>query len=413
MAEKIQSIPEKWADAYRALLVQITIARLRVAGFFVVFAVMFDGAFEAYLRPHIFWKTFWVRLAVALTAFTVSLLSFSNLARRHTVTISFVLFFAVAVDVETAILATGGLESRFYAGMILLMVGVGLLLPISMRQMAVFGAIIWVIYIGPILFIPAQLNWKILEDNLFFLTIATALALASCYSVTSLREKEFISQQELSLEQEKSERLLLNILPAPIASRLKKQSGVIADRKSDVTVMFADIVGFTPLASSKPPEELVGMLNSLFSRFDDLTDKFGLEKIKTIGDAYMIAGGLAEEGRYHARDAAEMALEMLQVIKTLNRAESLELDIRIGINTGPLVAGVIGKKKFVYDLWGDTVNTASRMESSGRPGKIQVTETTYKCLANDYEFESLGSIPVKGKGHISSYILLGRKNGGT
>jgi class 3 adenylate cyclase len=212
----------------------------------------------------------------------------------------------------------------------------------------------------------------------------------------------------LRAERDKSERLLLNVLPASIAARLKQTDDVIADAFSEVTVLFADIVDFTRRSERSAPEQVVQMLNELFSVFDQLAQRHGLEKIKTIGDAYMVAGGLPSPRPDHAEAVAEMALAMLSEVARFFDPNGQPLTVRIGIDTGPVVAGVIGKNKFSYDLWGDTVNTASRMESSGVAGCIQVTARTWKRLRDGYRLERRGPIPVKGKGEMVTYFLLGR-----
>lgn len=216
------------------------------------------------------------------------------------------------------------------------------------------------------------------------------------------------ANQQLVVEQEKSEQLLLNILPEPIARQLKDGQSSIADGFAEATVLFADLVNFTQLSTQMPPRELLSLLNEIFSRFDQLTEKHGLEKIKTIGDAYMVVGGLPMPRPDHAEAIAEMAIDMqTEIFKFSLRRH--ECDIRIGINTGPVVAGVIGTKKFIYDLWGDTVNVASRMESHGLEGEIQVTAATYERLKHAYTFKRRGIIQVKGKGDMETYLLLGRK----
>jgi adenylate cyclase len=217
------------------------------------------------------------------------------------------------------------------------------------------------------------------------------------------------AEEILRAEQEKSERLLLNILPETIADRLKKGQSNIADGFAQVTILFADIVGFTEISSRTSPQELVELLNKIFSAFDHLTDRYGLEKIKTIGDNYMVAGGLPVSCANHAESIAEMALEMQQEIMQFSDESGQPLQIRIGINTGPVVAGVIGTKKFIYDLWGDAVNTASRMESQGIPGKIQVSDATYQLLCDKYVLDRRGTIEIKGKGQMTTYFLTGKK----
>ncbi len=209
--------------------------------------------------------------------------------------------------------------------------------------------------------------------------------------------------------QQRSEQLLLNILPGPIAQRLKRDPSTIADAYEDVTVLFADLVDFTAYSARRGPRELVDVLNDVFTEFDQLAERLGLEKIKTIGDAYMVVAGLPTPRADHAEAAAEMALAMQEVVarRTLRTGEPLQL--RIGIHSGPVVAGVIGRKKFIYDLWGDTVNTASRMESHGLPGVIQVTADTSARLRDAYELRERGTIQVKGKGEMHTYALVGRQ----
>jgi len=216
-------------------------------------------------------------------------------------------------------------------------------------------------------------------------------------------------EEDLLKEKAKSEELLLNVLPELIAEQLKKRSGSIANRFDNVTVLFADLANFTQLADNISALELVNILNRIFSCFDRLTDRYGLEKIKTIGDSYLVVGGLPIPRADHASAIANLALDMQQEIKSFYRWNGEPFEMRIGINTGQVVAGVIGLKKFIYDLWGDAVNVASRMESQGIIGEIQVSATTYKLLKQDYVFEARGEIPIKGKGDMFTYLLKGRK----
>jgi class 3 adenylate cyclase len=216
------------------------------------------------------------------------------------------------------------------------------------------------------------------------------------------------NRRALAMERERSERLLLNVLPAPIAARLKRAEGVIADEFSDVTVLFADIVDFTRRSERVAPERVVEALNDLFSAFDRLARQRGLEKIKTIGDAYMVVGGLPEPRPDHAEAVADLALAMRAELAGRSDPTGQPLQVRIGIATGPVVAGVIGTTRFSYDLWGDTVNTASRMESQGVPGCIQVSGRTWERLRDRYRLERRGPIPVKGKGVVVTWFLVGR-----
>ena len=214
-----------------------------------------------------------------------------------------------------------------------------------------------------------------------------------------------LAEEALHSEQEKSEKLLLNILPKAIADRLKQFHGVIADSFESVTVLFADLVSFTRMSSELSPQELVDLLNLIFSNFDTLCEKYGLEKIKTIGDAYMVAGGIPLPTEDHAEAIAAMALDMVEKVDELRKLTGKPLQIRIGIHTGAVIAGVIGTQKFIYDLWGDTVNVASRMESHSEVGKIQVTAATYELLKHKFDLVERGVIEVKGKGLMQTYWL--------
>ena len=213
----------------------------------------------------------------------------------------------------------------------------------------------------------------------------------------------------LAAEQERSETLLLSIFPRAIAERLKGSREVIAERSDEVSVLFADLAGFTPATERLSAEDVVVLLNDIFTAFDDLVEEHGLEKIKTIGDGYLVAAGIPTPRADHAPAAARLALAMRARLTDLPAARDLR--IRVGIDSGPVVAGVIGRTKFGYDLWGDTVNTASRMESHAPPGAIQVTERTYRLLADDFELERRTGVPVKGKGEMTTYILLGERPG--
>jgi adenylate cyclase len=213
----------------------------------------------------------------------------------------------------------------------------------------------------------------------------------------------------LRVEQSKSESLLLNILPRSIADKLKAETQTIADQFSSASILFADVVDFTPLSERLAPAEVVGLLDHLFSHFDVLVERHGLEKIKTIGDCYMVAAGVPSPRSDHARALALMALEMQAAMRSVDEVGQLGLELRIGINSGPVVAGVIGRKRFLYDLWGDAVNTASRMESHGTSGRIQITRATKELLGGEFVCEPRGTILVKGKGEVEAWYLVGRR----
>lgn len=245
-----------------------------------------------------------------------------------------------------------------------------------------------------------------LAIRLGLVLVANFMGMLAGYSLERSARRDFLLSRLLASEREKSERLLLNILPAPVAERLKEGPATVAKSFAEVSVLFADIVDFTPLAARFSADQVVELLNEVFSCFDRLAEKHGLEKIKTIGDAYMVVGGLPEQRDDDAEAIAAMALDMQREIARFQPTAGEPLRLRIGVNSGPVVAGVIGTRKFIYDLWGDTVNVAARMESQGLPGAIQVTEATYERLRHRYAFEQRPAVDVKGRGKMTTYLLV-------
>jgi guanylate cyclase len=218
-----------------------------------------------------------------------------------------------------------------------------------------------------------------------------------------------IFAQQRQDAQERADTLLLNILPRSIAEKLKAKPQTIADAFTSASILFADVVDFTPMAERVSPTRVVGMLDQLFGHFDDLAERYDLEKIKTIGDCYMAAAGIPLPRPDHARTLALMALDMLDAVREQGAMGSLGFELRIGINSGPVVAGVIGRKRFLYDLWGDAVNTAGRMQTEGTPGRIQITRATYELLKDEFVCEPRGIVPVRGKGDMETWYLIGRR----
>ena len=297
-----------------------------------------------------------------------------------------------------------------------------------------FGCLFVCFYVGRLRFVFAVITSLVfmgvyqgyllvaVADRGHFIVLTYAawlLEAVACYggfiqegmSRTVFTQQKVISEQreKLNREYQRSESLLHNILPHSIAKRLKGEQSVIADHFDSITVLFADIVDFTVLSERLSPTELVNFLNRIFSIFDDLAGQYRLEKIKTIGDAYMVAGGLPAPRSNHLESMADFSLEMQRQLARFNMEYDEDVDLRVGMHTGPAVAGVIGVKKFVYDIWGDTVNTASRMESQGIAGEIQVSENTYILLQDKYVFKERGVIDIKGKGKMRTYLLQRKK----
>lgn len=261
-------------------------------------------------------------------------------------------------------------------------------------------------FLEPVYNVPENISSSITFDNILTTLLVVIIILLT---LNYYKREKNSALDLLAQEREKSENLLLNILPKQIADTLKVEEQVIAENHEAVSLLFADLVGFTPMTAQMEPTEMVKFLNQIYSYFDTLEEKYGVEKIRTMGDSYMVASGVPEPRQDHAQALARMALDMVTYIRQFPSQNGAEVDLRIGINSGPIVAGVIGHKKFHYDVWGDTVNTASRMESHGIPGKIQVTQDTYELLKDGFVFESRGTIDVKGKGEMETWFLTGKK----
>ena len=254
----------------------------------------------------------------------------------------------------------------------------------------------WVLWIRP-------LSGELLSEKVVYLCFAYVLGVAAAFPTDRALRRDFLLSRFTA-------QLLTNVMPPSIAQRLREKWAIIADSHDSATVLFADVVNFTPLMAQYPPDEVVRYLNKIFSEFDEILAKYGLEKIKTVGDAYMAAGGLPDPLPNHLEKMADFALEIQDLMARTPSPSGKPMQLRIGIHTGPLVAGVIGNTKLMYDLWGDTVNTASRMESHGVGGHIQVTEDVVDALKDKFDFEERGYVPVKGKGDLKTYWLIGRKS---
>jgi len=278
-------------------------------------------------------------------------------------------------------------------------------------------ALRWFIAFVLVLILGGILNPYVVRENnisptvnliIFVMNIAVVMGTSFTLLLYMVSQKNS-AYRLLNREQRKTDTLLLNILPKEIAEILKNENRLIADAYPEASILFADLVGFTPLSNQLSPIEMLQLLNEIYSHFDLLVEKYGLEKIRTNGDNYMVAAGVPVSRPDHAQALAQMALSINKFMVSFPPVKGKQLQFRIGINSGPLVAGVVGKKKFQYDVWGDMVNIASRMESQGIPGKIQVTRATYKLIQDEFEFEARGVIDVKGKGEMETWFLVEKK----
>lgn len=323
------------------------------------------------------------------------------------------LVLVVATAGVLAMLATGSprVQALYFPGIVLIILGAHALFRLRFPLLIVLSVVILISYDLQILLVGTSRD--ILMAGNFALVSATLMGLFASYNLERYARIGFWKTALVEEERERSERLLLNILPGPIARRLKNDPGPLADAFEETSVLFADLVGFTELSSTLSPEKLVGFLNSVFTEFDQVARRYGIEKIKTIGDAYMAVAGVPVAQPDHVERMAEAALAMRHCVEHLegatpNGGGHRPIALRFGIATGPVVAGVVGESKFAYDLWGDTVTTASRMESHGQAGWIQVTEGVYERLRDRYAFRPLGTVPIKGKGEMPTYLLEGR-----
>ena len=311
------------------------------------------------------------------------------------------------------LMLVGGFLPSGAVGLWGILAPLGALVFLEVRQ-----ALLWFVAFLGVFVVTGILGEALFTDvdvPVVFTSMMLALNVVGAGSIAFTLLAIFAKQRNAALtalraEQERSEELLVRVLPQPIAERLKGSEQTIADQFVAASILFADVVDFTPLAERLPPEDVVGFLDHLFSQFDALVERHGLEKVKTIGDCYMAVAGVPDPSPDHARKAALLALGIREVVATSAAAGWAGLELRIGINSGPVVGGVIGRKRFLYDLWGDAVNTASRMESQGTPGEIQITRATYELLKDDFVCRRRGTIPVKGKGEMETWYLVGPRS---
>ncbi|THV09025.1 hypothetical protein E9934_17705 [Nocardioides caeni] len=386
------------------------LAGIRQAPFALTIAVFFIavyGAVDAVVltdEP----ATLVLRFAIVLPTVVVSavMLLTVPVVRRHLQLNSVLLMAFLILTLGTVMAAVTDLPPEYVrTSMTVTLIGAIGLLRLRMHA-AVAGVTIYGVASLTLPGVQADVD-TYLSSHLAPTVGLSTIAVIVAYALERLRRTDFLRQREVEMELRRSDDLLYNMLPVPIADRLRTERGAIAESADEVSVLFSDIVGFTPLSQSLPAERVVALLDAMFSEFDRLCEQRGIEKIKTVGDAYMAVSGLPVPNRDHAASLAELALDMQRASTRLSDDWPTPIALRIGIASGPVVAGVIGQRKFAYDLWGDTVNTASRMESHGRPHRVQVSESTYRLLEHRYVFSEPQQVEVKGKGAMTTYFLLG------
>ena len=384
---------------------QVRIALLLAIGLFSAFAFL-----DPWIAPDQKYEIWLIRFAIVVPILLIFLgFTFARCLQKYMQVLMSSTVLVTGSGVSAMMVVMEGIGSFLYSEGLLLVIMCGSIfcgLRFIYATTACLGAVATYGFVD--LFIK-QHPLHIFITNNFFLISANIIGMFASYALESYSRRDFLNGKIIEEKRQESEALLLNILPKTIAEQLKNNAGTIAEKFDAVTILFVDIVGFTQLSEKISPEELVSLLNKIFSIFDRLTDKYGLEKIKTIGDAYMVVGGLPEPREESAEAVADFALDMQQELECFNQSNAQTFEIRVGIHTGPAVAGVIGIRKFIYDVWGDSVNTASRMESHGMPGQIQVSEATYQVLKHQYRFSTRGTIEVKGKGIMKTYFLKGKK----
>jgi class 3 adenylate cyclase len=319
----------------------------------------------------------------------------------------------IGVIAMLAIVAGHPRGDVYYAGLMMVVVYVFIMVPIRMRLAVALSLALVAVYNLSIYLADARPPAPVIVSNNFFLVGTSVMCGIAALSLQrsffdGYRHGDLIAAQkgEIEAQRKRADDLLANLLPGPVADKLLEGASQIADGYADVTVLFADICGFTEYSATVSPRALVRLLNRIFSGFDDVADRMGVEKIKTIGDAYMAVCGLPTEVDDHPERMVRMALGMCEEMGRIRQEQpDLAIDIRIGIHTGPCVAGVIGRKRFIYDLWGDTVNLASRMESTGVKGRIQVSEATYHRVKHAFGFEARRELDIKGRGRMAAYVV--------
>ena len=412
-ADEIARLTLRFRDSakearYRAATRELNLRQARLA---LVVAMLINLPFAA-MGPFVF-QAYQIEIMIAqgvgMTAYTALLLVLTYLPYFRTrwplLMVALVLGFT---EFYAAINVIGVGPPLVIGGFILLLMGVYVLVPLIFMYGAVCAELATVFYLASVWWGGTLTDVELVSLTLQLIS-ANVIGVIMLYRRELFQRRDFASDEIIENERRRYHELLISILPASVADRLQRGERVVDD-VADSTVLFADIVGFTQIAAAHPPEEVLGLLDRVFAAFDRLVESHGLEKIKTIGDAYMVAGGVAQAHDRHDTAIADLALDMRDMVAGMTAPDGNRLGVRIGIHTGPLIAGVIGETRFLYDLWGDTVNTASRMEAAGEAGSIQVSDAVRDRLAHAYDFAARGDIEVKGKGRMRTWYLLGRRN---
>lgn len=377
----------------------------------VLAAILFPlfGILDHIMYPgDLAWKLNLFRLLVTPFILLVFLFTFWSRAHRYVLFSGSILYQVMALVLDLMVAQTGGAESRYYAGIFLVLLAMFVYMPWRPLASVLNGLLIYLIYLGTVLLADGpSVNIRYLISNSYFLL--STVFLGSIWAVIGFRVliREARAGQFLAAEKERSDQLLLNVLPVTVARELKERDYVRPVLYNNISVLFTDFVGFTRLSATMSPEDLLNELDFCFQQFDSITEKYGLEKLKTIGDSYMCAGGIPVRKKTHALSCVLAALEMLDFTRERQedkrRSGEDYWDIRIGIHSGPVVAGVTGMKKFAYDIWGDTVNTASRMEHYGEINRVNISRATHKLVRDFFVCQSRGRVRVKGKGELEMF----------
>ena len=406
--ETESTAPPAWIAHYRAAREGLVVSRLRavsaIAITLISAATLIDYAVDGeVLLSH--WPT---RILVVSVGVLGMLLSLSDKVHRDVQSAAgLAVLAAAAVHLEGMIVLAGDSGGGF-PFLILLAPLAALILPSTGPGVAVLSVMVVGAHAAGLAVAGGDRDPRVMAIEVMALLSGAFIATWIAFATDAARRRDAQQQADLEAARQQSEDLLQNILPESIAERLKQTNQPIADGFAEATILFADLVGFTPLAGALPPGRVVRELNALFSDFDDEVSRRGLEKIKTIGDCYMVAAGLPEPSDDHADAIVDLAVWLRDRISTWPALEGHPMRLRIGVNTGPVVAGVIGRSKFIYDLWGDAVNVASRMESTGEPGMVQITEETRAALTpGRWKLEAREDVAVKGKGRMRTWIVLG------